>query len=146
MVRKLIPLAALIIIAVLWYSVAYYAHPMPAKDCSAPYDYPICRRAVTPETAQQPSSGAQLASVVLVAVLAIVLAVMSYHASVTQQVALVTSAAGIAKTVAQPSQPANAEATPAKQAASKPQKQTTALVAMPKRPPSSGVDLSLLKK
>ena len=40
--------------AVLVVSYSLYTHPMPEKDCSKPYDYPICRRAYDVQPWMQP--------------------------------------------------------------------------------------------
>ena len=46
-------LAVLVVALALSYS--WYSHPMPGKDCSKAYDYPICGRAYDVEPWKQPN-------------------------------------------------------------------------------------------
>ena len=71
-----------------------YEHPMPEKDCSDAYAYPMCKREVTPSALPPPTpSSVYLASIgMLVGML--FLLYFGYRATVTKQVNIVTSLAG----------------------------------------------------
>ena len=71
-----------------------YEHPMPEKDCSQAYDYPMCERAVEPTPRSEPSSRNVFLSILGTAVFALLIFIFSYKASVTKQENIVSAMAG----------------------------------------------------
>jgi len=104
MVKWMIPAMAVILLVVLSFAVQYYYHPMPAQDCSKPYDYPICSRASLPAMHAQPSSIMVFLSVVLFIVIAVIAIYAGYHATVIEQATIITPTATIGKTEAKPAE------------------------------------------
>lgn len=90
-----------LLLVVLGITLPAYQHPMPEKDCTTAFIYPICARAFTPEQNAPPSTIAVYFSLLFVALLAIILIIISYHASVIEQKALIT---GVAPPTATPTQ------------------------------------------
>ena len=76
--------AGIIIVLLLVFSVTsqYYSHPMPEKDCSKAYEYPICSRAVAAKGSGGPTFLSYAAGTVLTLVITFILVVLSYHATV----------------------------------------------------------------
>lgn len=81
-----------------------YSHPMPDKDCSKAFIYPICSRSYVPATATPPTTVAVYLSVLLAIILVIILIYISYHASVIEQKQLVTGIVQVTPPTAQPTQ------------------------------------------
>jgi hypothetical protein len=91
-----------ILLVVLSLTIDQYKHEMPAKDCSKAFIYPICARAYIPATLPPSSTMAVYLSVLLVAVLAIILIFISYHACVIEQKQLITGVGDAVKKVEPP--------------------------------------------
>jgi hypothetical protein len=97
MLKWLIPVMAILLLIVLALSLGAYTHPMPEQDCSKPYDYPICWRAGMPELYTPPSTPMVFLSMVIVAIVAIILGYVGYHATVIEQATIITPTATIGK-------------------------------------------------
>jgi hypothetical protein len=96
-----------LLLIVLSLTIDQYQHPMPSKDCSKSFIYPICARAYVPESIPPASTIAVYLSILLVIILAILVIYASYHACVIEQKQLITGVGEAAKKVDPPTvQPA----------------------------------------
>jgi hypothetical protein len=93
LLKRVILVAVIVLLVTLAIYFPRYQHPMPEKDCSQPYDYPMCRRAVDPLPNPPASTLAVIMSVAIMLVLAVVLVIAAYRASVVEQTAIVTAMA-----------------------------------------------------
>jgi hypothetical protein len=90
-VKKILPLALLLVLITLFFTYAWYLHPAPASDCSKPYIYPICSRAVTPDIQPAAPLWQQFLGTVFAGILAVLIIYAGYHASVIEQANIITT-------------------------------------------------------
>jgi hypothetical protein len=101
LVKKLMLGISLFLLVVLLLFLASYKHPMPAKDCSHPYDYPVCERAYVAQALQPHSIVMAFLGIILTAALALVLVYASYESAVHEQANIITPTANVASASAQ---------------------------------------------
>lgn len=120
-----------------------YAHPMPEKDCSQPYEYPMCRRAVQPAPQPEPTAQQERKGLIITGLLGIVLIALSHAASVTKQEHLnITGQRPVApsKPAAEPQRAWAGGQTPASIPNNAIKPEEIKPVAPPKQQPAQGVD------
>jgi hypothetical protein len=90
-------LAVIIALATLAFAYDSYVHKKTAVDCSKPFDYAVCKRAVLPSLTQVPGTIMTFLAVICTVILAILLVYVGYHASVVEQANIITAQVNVQK-------------------------------------------------